>query len=579
MYAGPGRPPRRVHRVGSGRAQEGLGDQGELPGLERRARDRRRRRLLRHDGRLVQGASMRRRGTLLWQFKTELRHHRPADAATAAPTASSTSPCWPGVGGWAGAIVVGRPRSRATAPPALGFVNAMKDLPQHTHEGRHAVCLRAARDALLRAAPSLRRAGGARSPQRCRAPHAAAARRLRVCADPDNLPYSHARRQRLREPHRASWSPTSCSAPLEYDWLPQRRGFVRKTLGAGLCDVLIGVPAGFERVLTTRPYYRSSYVFVERADARAPLRSFDDPRLRAAAHRRAADRQRPRRHAARPRARARAARSTTSSATRSTATARRPQRMVARARARRARRRARLGAAGRLLRDARARVPLAVAARARRRPSCALPFEFAIAMGVRRGDAALRDALDAALARRARRHRRDPRRVRACRADAPSAPRERRDERSDRRVLSSPRCSRPARSPAASARSAQLRSRRRSTAPTDVGRSVELAAAGSAGASGRCAQPTRRRQLVRGERVRREPGQAPVPLVQLQRLPRQRRRRHGPGADGRRLALRQRAGAASSRRIIEGPPERHAVVRRPHPRRPGLAARRLRALA
>jgi mxaJ protein len=53
---------------------------------------------------------------------------------------------------------------------------------------------------------------------------------------------------------------------------------VRKTLGAQLCDVIIGVPAGLERTATTRPYYRSSYVLVERGDA-PPVRSFDDPAL------------------------------------------------------------------------------------------------------------------------------------------------------------------------------------------------------------------------------------------------------------------------------------------------------------
>jgi mxaJ protein len=53
--------------------------------------------------------------------------------------------------------------------------------------------------------------------------------------------------------------------PLEYAWLPDRRGFVRKTMGAGLCDLIIGVPVGFERTLNTRPYYRSSYVLVQRA--------------------------------------------------------------------------------------------------------------------------------------------------------------------------------------------------------------------------------------------------------------------------------------------------------------------------
>jgi mxaJ protein len=69
-------------------------------------------------------------------------------------------------------------------------------------------------------------------------------------------------------------------ARLVQEWVPQQRGFVRKSLGEGLCDVLVGVPSEFERVLATRPYYRSTYVFVSRRGEAAPA-TFDDPRLRA----------------------------------------------------------------------------------------------------------------------------------------------------------------------------------------------------------------------------------------------------------------------------------------------------------
>ena len=103
-------------------------------------------------------------------------------------------------------------------------------------------------------------------------------RLLRVCADPDNLPYSHADESGF-ENRIARLLADELHTTLRYAWQPQGRGFVRKTLGAGICDVLIGVPTGFERVLTTRPYYRSGYVFVNRADAARPLDSFDDPRL------------------------------------------------------------------------------------------------------------------------------------------------------------------------------------------------------------------------------------------------------------------------------------------------------------
>lgn len=101
---------------------------------------------------------------------------------------------------------------------------------------------------------------------------------LRVCADPDNLPYSNAAEEGF-ENRIADVVAAALGKELRYEWQPLGRGFVRKTLGAGACDVFIGVPAGWERVLTTRPYYRSSYVFLNRADATHKLAAFDDPDL------------------------------------------------------------------------------------------------------------------------------------------------------------------------------------------------------------------------------------------------------------------------------------------------------------
>jgi mxaJ protein len=104
---------------------------------------------------------------------------------------------------------------------------------------------------------------------------------LRVCADPDNLPFSHQDRSGF-ENRIAQLAADDLQLPLRYAWLPDRRGFVRKTIGADACDLIVGVPVGDERVLTTRPYYRSTYVFVQRADVAGEgsvLRSFEDPRL------------------------------------------------------------------------------------------------------------------------------------------------------------------------------------------------------------------------------------------------------------------------------------------------------------
>ena len=102
---------------------------------------------------------------------------------------------------------------------------------------------------------------------------------LRVCADPNNLPFSNAREQGF-ENKIAALLAREMGRPLAYFWSPQRRGFVRTTLNAQLCDVVIGVPANFGPLQTTRPYYRSAYAFVSRRDRALHIRSFDDARLK-----------------------------------------------------------------------------------------------------------------------------------------------------------------------------------------------------------------------------------------------------------------------------------------------------------
>lgn len=106
-----------------------------------------------------------------------------------------------------------------------------------------------------------------------------AARELRVCSDPNNLPFSNQRQEGF-ENRIAELIARDLDATLNYSWRPQRRGYVRNTLGAGVCDVIMGMNAGAERVLTTRPYYRSSYVFVYRKDRNLSIRSLDDSALR-----------------------------------------------------------------------------------------------------------------------------------------------------------------------------------------------------------------------------------------------------------------------------------------------------------
>jgi quinoprotein dehydrogenase-associated probable ABC transporter substrate-binding protein len=107
--------------------------------------------------------------------------------------------------------------------------------------------------------------------------HAAAP--LRVCADPNNLPFSNDRREGF-ENRIAEIVAHDLKRPVAYFWLPQRRGFVRNTLSANRCDVVMGVPAQFDPLRSTAPYYRSTYVFVARRDRALHLHSFDDPRLK-----------------------------------------------------------------------------------------------------------------------------------------------------------------------------------------------------------------------------------------------------------------------------------------------------------
>ena len=98
---------------------------------------------------------------------------------------------------------------------------------------------------------------------------AAAAERtaFKVCADPYYLPWSNQAGEGY-ENRIASLLAGALNLPVEYTWFPQRMGFIRNTLrsrgpdGEYKCDVVMGVPAGFELAITTDPYYHSTYALV-----------------------------------------------------------------------------------------------------------------------------------------------------------------------------------------------------------------------------------------------------------------------------------------------------------------------------
>jgi len=104
-------------------------------------------------------------------------------------------------------------------------------------------------------------------------------REIKVCADPDNLPFSNTKQQGF-ENRIAELIARDLNAHLTYVWQRMGRGFVREYLNKSVCDLLIGIPTNYRPVLTTNPYYRSTYVFVTRRNAEVKPASLDDPSLR-----------------------------------------------------------------------------------------------------------------------------------------------------------------------------------------------------------------------------------------------------------------------------------------------------------
>jgi mxaJ protein len=102
---------------------------------------------------------------------------------------------------------------------------------------------------------------------------------LRICADPFDLPFSNDKEEGF-ENKVARIVARDLGYSLQNFWWPHRRGFIRNSLSPRLCDVIIGVPVGFDPVRTTKPYYRSTYHFVYRSDRNLHITSLDDTILK-----------------------------------------------------------------------------------------------------------------------------------------------------------------------------------------------------------------------------------------------------------------------------------------------------------
>lgn len=107
---------------------------------------------------------------------------------------------------------------------------------------------------------------------------AAAAKPLRICADPDDLPFSNRTLQGF-DNRIAVLVAQDLSRKPQFVWARSRRGFLREQFNKDACDVLMGVPQHMKAVATTEPYYRSSYVFVTRRRDHLQIASFTDPHL------------------------------------------------------------------------------------------------------------------------------------------------------------------------------------------------------------------------------------------------------------------------------------------------------------
>jgi quinoprotein dehydrogenase-associated probable ABC transporter substrate-binding protein len=102
---------------------------------------------------------------------------------------------------------------------------------------------------------------------------------LRVCADPNNLPFSNEKEEGF-ENKIARVLADELKLPVSYVFFPQVIGFVRNTLRARACDLIMGTATGDDLVQTTNPYYYSSYVAVYPAGKGFAFLDFDDPKLK-----------------------------------------------------------------------------------------------------------------------------------------------------------------------------------------------------------------------------------------------------------------------------------------------------------
>jgi mxaJ protein len=116
-------------------------------------------------------------------------------------------------------------------------------------------------------------------PARAQRPAPLDPEKIRVCADPDNMPSSNDKQEGY-ENKLATLISQELKAKLEYVWYPTRRGYFR-ILNGMYCDLAMEAPAGLDMAGATKPYFRSGYVFVTRKGSGLDdISSLADPRLK-----------------------------------------------------------------------------------------------------------------------------------------------------------------------------------------------------------------------------------------------------------------------------------------------------------
>jgi len=103
---------------------------------------------------------------------------------------------------------------------------------------------------------------------------------LRICADPNNLPYSSQNNEGYENKIADLFAKKLGNIPVTYSWYPMTSGFVRRTLNAKTCDLIVTFPAIHEFVQNSNPFYNSSYVLMSLEEKNIDVQTLSDHEIK-----------------------------------------------------------------------------------------------------------------------------------------------------------------------------------------------------------------------------------------------------------------------------------------------------------